>query len=49
MAEGVDPMKPGQGSGSLYDIYFVVEDDVVIDVWPIEARYGRNTVGAGLN
>jgi D-serine deaminase-like pyridoxal phosphate-dependent protein len=34
---------------NLYDIYCVVEDDVVIDVWPIEARYGRNTVGIGLN
>jgi D-serine deaminase-like pyridoxal phosphate-dependent protein len=34
---------------NLYDIYFVVEGDVVIDVWPIEARYGRSTVGGGLN
>ncbi len=32
---------------NLYDIYCVVEDDVVIDVWPIEARYGRSTVGIG--
>jgi len=32
---------------NLYDIYYVVEDDVVIDVWPIEARYGRTTAGIG--
>ena len=34
---------------NLYDIYCVVEDDVVIDVWPIEARYGRGTVGTSPN
>jgi D-serine deaminase-like pyridoxal phosphate-dependent protein len=34
---------------NLYDIYYVVEDDVVIDVWPIEARYGRGTAGISLN
>ena len=32
---------------NLYDIYYVVEDDIVIDVWPIEARYGRTTAGIG--
>jgi D-serine deaminase-like pyridoxal phosphate-dependent protein len=32
---------------NLYDIYCVVEDDVVIDVWPIEARYGKGSVGIG--
>ena len=32
---------------NLYDIYCVVENDVIIDVWPIEARYGRRTVGIG--
>lgn len=32
---------------NLYDIYCVVEDDVITDVWPIEARYGRNTTGLG--
>src|SRR5882724_1755720 len=32
---------------NLYDVYCVVEDDVIIDVWPIEARYGRSTVGIG--
>lgn len=30
---------------NLYDIYCVVEDDIVIDIWLIEARYGRGTVG----
>lgn len=34
---------------NLYDIYCVVEDDVVIDVWPIEARYGRGSVGTSPN
>ena len=32
---------------NLYDIYCVVENDVIIDLWPIEARYGRRTVGIG--
>jgi D-serine deaminase-like pyridoxal phosphate-dependent protein len=34
---------------NLYDIYCVVEDDVIIDIWPIEARYGRGTVGTSPN
>ena len=34
---------------NLYDIYYVVEDDVIIDVWPIEARYGRGTAGISMN
>jgi D-serine deaminase-like pyridoxal phosphate-dependent protein len=30
---------------NFYDCYFVVEDDIVIDVWPILGRYGTETVG----
>lgn len=30
---------------NLYDCYFVVDDDSVIDVWPIRGRYGSETVG----
>jgi D-serine deaminase-like pyridoxal phosphate-dependent protein len=29
---------------NLYDCLFVVEDDVVIDVWPVNGRYGSTTV-----
>jgi D-serine deaminase-like pyridoxal phosphate-dependent protein len=32
---------------NLYDCYFVVEDDVVIDVWPVCGRYGSATVAVG--
>ena len=31
---------------NFYDIYYVVDDERIIDVWPIEARYGRATAGA---
>lgn len=30
---------------NFYDCYFVARDDVVIDVWPVLARYGSQTVG----
>jgi D-serine deaminase-like pyridoxal phosphate-dependent protein len=32
---------------NFYDVYFVVADDKVIDVWPILARYGVATSGVG--
>jgi D-serine deaminase-like pyridoxal phosphate-dependent protein len=30
-----------------YDIYHVVRDDVVVDVWPVLGRYGSATAGVG--
>jgi D-serine deaminase-like pyridoxal phosphate-dependent protein len=30
-----------------YDLYYVVDDDVVIDVWPILGRYGSESAGVG--
>ena len=30
-----------------YDIYYVVADGVVIDVWPIHARYGSASAAVG--
>jgi D-serine deaminase-like pyridoxal phosphate-dependent protein len=32
---------------NLYDCYFVIEDDAVIDVWPVCGRYGAETAGVG--
>jgi D-serine deaminase-like pyridoxal phosphate-dependent protein len=32
---------------NLYDCYFVIEDDVITDVWPVRGRYGAETVGIG--
>ena len=32
---------------NLYDCFFVVEDDEVVDVWPIRGRYGAETAGVG--
>jgi D-serine deaminase-like pyridoxal phosphate-dependent protein len=32
---------------NLYDVYFVARDGIIIDVWPICARYGADTVGIG--
>ena len=32
---------------NLYDSYLVVAEERVIDVWPILARYGRETAGVG--
>jgi D-serine deaminase-like pyridoxal phosphate-dependent protein len=34
-------------TANFYDFYHVVEDGVVIDVWPILARYGSATAGVG--
>ena len=30
-----------------YDIYYVVDDDRVVDVWPILGRYGSESAGVG--
>lgn len=30
---------------NLYEIYYVVDDDQIVDVWPIRARYGSDSVG----
>ena len=32
---------------NLYDFYYVVDDDRIVDVWPILARYGSATAGVG--
>jgi len=32
---------------NLYDCYFVIEDELVADVWPVRARYGAGTVEVG--
>jgi D-serine deaminase-like pyridoxal phosphate-dependent protein len=32
---------------NLYDLYYVVEDDTIIDVWPILGRYGSATAAVG--
>ncbi len=42
-------LMPGYGptTVNLYDIYYVVADDTVVDVWPILARYGSATAGVG--
>ena len=32
---------------NFYDMYYVVRDDRIIDVWPILARYGSATAGVG--
>ncbi len=38
---------PGYGptTVNLYDCYFVVEERLVTDVWPMLARYGSETAG----
>lgn len=40
-------MMPGYSPTTVnfYDCYFVVEDGVVADVWPVLARYGSETTG----
>ena len=40
-------LMPGYGptTVNLYDLYYVVVDDIVTDVWPVLARYGSATVG----
>ncbi len=42
-------MMPGYAptTANFYDCYHVVEDGVIIDVWPILARYGSATAGVG--
>lgn len=42
-------LMPGYGptTVNLYDVYFVVDDDEVVDVWPILGRYGSATSGLG--
>jgi 3-hydroxy-D-aspartate aldolase len=30
---------------NLYDVYHVLEDGVVVDLWPVHARYGSQTTG----
>jgi D-serine deaminase-like pyridoxal phosphate-dependent protein len=32
---------------NFYDFYYVVDDERVLDVWPIHARYGSATAGIG--
>ena len=32
---------------NFYDIYYVVDDGRVVDVWPVLARYGSATAGVG--
>jgi D-serine deaminase-like pyridoxal phosphate-dependent protein len=32
---------------NFYDFYYVVDDGLVVDVWPILARYGSATAGLG--
>ena len=32
---------------NLYDFYYVVDGDRIVDVWPIHARYGSATAGVG--
>ena len=32
---------------NFYDLFYVVEDDLVTDVWPVHARYGSATAGVG--
>jgi D-serine deaminase-like pyridoxal phosphate-dependent protein len=32
---------------NFYDMYYVVQDGVVVDVWPVFARYGTQTSVAG--
>ena len=32
---------------NLYDMYHVVDDDRVVDVWPILGRYGSQSAGVG--
>jgi D-serine deaminase-like pyridoxal phosphate-dependent protein len=42
-------MMPGYAptTANFYDCYHVVEDGVIVDVWPILARYGSATAGVG--
>ena len=42
-------LMPGYGptTVNLYDIFYIVEDDRIVDVWPIEGRYGADTAAVG--
>ena len=42
-------MMPGYAptTANFYDCYHVVEDGIIVDVWPILARYGSATAGVG--
>jgi D-serine deaminase-like pyridoxal phosphate-dependent protein len=42
-------LMPGYGptTVNLYDCYYVVEDDRIVDVWPVCGRYGGETAGVG--
>jgi D-serine deaminase-like pyridoxal phosphate-dependent protein len=46
---GTVELMPGYGptTVNLYDLYYVVEDDRIVDVWPVCARYGSETAGVG--
>ena len=32
---------------NLYDVYFIIDGDEVVDVWPILGRYGSASSGVG--
>ena len=34
-------------TANFYDCYHVVEDGIIVDVWPILARHGSATAGVG--
>jgi D-serine deaminase-like pyridoxal phosphate-dependent protein len=40
-------LMPGYGptTVNLYDMYYVVEDDMIVDVWPVLGRYGSESAG----
>jgi D-serine deaminase-like pyridoxal phosphate-dependent protein len=42
-------LMPGYGptTVNLYDCYYVVEHDRIVDVWPVCGRYGSETAGVG--
>jgi D-serine deaminase-like pyridoxal phosphate-dependent protein len=42
-------LMPGYGptTVNLYDCYYVVEDDRIVDVWPVCGRYGSETARVG--
>jgi D-serine deaminase-like pyridoxal phosphate-dependent protein len=41
-------LMPGYGptTVNLYDLYYVADDDRIVDVWPVCGRYGSETAGA---
>jgi D-serine deaminase-like pyridoxal phosphate-dependent protein len=42
-------LMPGYGptTVNLYDCYYVVADDRIVDVWPVCGRYGSETARVG--